>query len=231
MIIFNGVSSDRVRLIVEQYPARPVPQRKHERFQVPGRNGDVVVWEDAWDNVQQDYDIYLSAEDAGLPEVANRAVQWLMVPGYQRLEDEYDRDSFRMALFVGPADLANTLNQFGRATISFDCWPQRFLKSGAEPVRIAQGASLTNPSIYTAEPLIVVEGAGSGVLTVGASVLTLDDCNGVTLDSREQEAWRGVSNLNTTVHGDFPKLPAGETPVSWSGGITGITITPRWFYL
>lgn len=231
MIVFNGISSDRVRLIVEQYPARPVPQRKHERFSVPGHSGDVIVYEDAWENVQQNYDVYLSAEDVGLPEVANRAVQWLMVPGYAPLEDEYDRDSFRMAQFLGPADLANTLNQFGRATISFDCWPQRFLKSGAEPVRIAQGAVLTNPSIYTAEPLIVVEGAGSGVLTVGASVLTLDDCNGVTLDSREQEASRGTANMNASVHGAFPTLPAGDTPVSWSGGITGITITPRWYYL
>lgn len=231
MIVFHGVCSDSVRVIVEQYPPRPIPQRKTERFSVPGRSGDVVVYEDAFENVTQTYDIYLSAEDVGLPAVADRAVQWLMVPGYQRLEDEYDRGTFRMATFQGPVDLANILNQFGRATISFDCWPQRFLKYGAERIRMVNGASLSNPSIYTAEPLILVHGSGSGTLQVGSAELQLDDCDEIMIDCREADAWRGVSNLNTSVHGDFPKLLAGDSVIAWDGGITDVEITPRWYVL
>ncbi|MBR2582370.1 MAG: hypothetical protein IKD61_03135, partial [Oscillospiraceae bacterium] len=62
MIQFNGTRSSALSVFVEKYPPRPIPQRKCERFSVPGRSGDVVAWEDAWENVTQKYSIYLSAE-------------------------------------------------------------------------------------------------------------------------------------------------------------------------
>ena len=231
MILFHGVSSDDVRVIVEEYPDRPVPKRKIERFSIPGRSGDIVTNEDAWENVTQSYSIYVSAEGPGLSIIADKAVQWLMVPGYHILEDEYDYNTFRLASFLGPNNLANTLNMFGRAKIEFDCWPQRFLKSGARPLRMAQNTILVNPSIYTAEPLIVVHGAGTGVLSVGDYQVVISDCDEITLDCRDEDAYRDVSNLNTAVEGEFPKLPAGNSQVSWSGGITAVDITPRWFVL
>lgn len=35
-------------------------------------------------------------------------------------------------------------------------------------------------------------------------------------------------NLEFTLGGEFPTLPAGETRVTWSGGVTAVEITPRW---
>lgn len=231
MIFYNGRSSDDFRLVVEQYPARPIPKRKGERWSVPGRSGDVLEQADAWENVKRSYEVYLSAERPGLPRVAAKAAEWLMAPGYHVLWDEYDLDTFAMATFLGGVDVKNIDNAFGRFTLEFDCWPQRFLRSGAEAVSVPQGGSLVNPSIYPAEPLIVVQGSGSGALAIGGAVLTLDDCRNVTLDCRDEEAYRGVFNLNSAVRGSFPKLGPGETVVNWSGGVTGVSITPRWYVL
>lgn len=231
MIFFNGVSSDDVHVVVEHYPSRPVPQRKQETFSVPGRSGDIIMPEDAWENVIQTYDIYISAERESLPLVARKAVEWLMVPGYQVLEDSYDLDCYRMAAFTGGVDLENTLNIFGRATISFNCKPQRFLKSGAQLLKAAKGTVLVNPSVYTALPLIVVHGTGSGTLTVGQYAVQLSDTDNVTLDCEAEEAYRGGGNLNNTVMGEFPRLTAGKSVINWSGGIRSVDIMPRWFVL
>lgn len=233
MIEFNGVRSTALGVFVEKYPPRPVPKRKHEKFSVPGRSGDVIAYEDAWENVTQEYEIYLSAEKPGLPLVAARAARWLFSSGYRQLADEYDRDTFRLAMFLGPVDLENTLNAFGRARIEFDCKPQRFLKSGYTARSMAKEQILRNPTGYTAKPLITVYGGGSGTLTIGGRTLTITVTNGMTLDCEEEEAYYspGLLNLNTAVTGNYPRLGAGDSAVSWTGGITGISLAPRWFEL
>lgn len=233
MIEFDGVRSTALGCFVEHYPPRPIPKRKHQKFSVPGHSGDVIVWENAWENVLQPYDIYLSAEKPGLPLVAAKVTRWLMADGYRRLEDEYDRDTFRLAAFLGPVDLENTLNEFGRARIEFDCQPQRFLKTGAQPFRASRGQVLQNPTGYTARPLLIVYGSGSGALRIGSDTLTLSTItNGMTLDCAEEEAYfydNTVLNLNTVVSGTYPRLRAGASDIDWAGGVTGIEITPRWF--
>lgn len=236
MIQFHGVNSRTLGVIVEQYPVRPIPQRKHEVFSVPGRSGDVIVEEAAWENVNQSYDIYLSAERRGLPLVSAQVVRWLMQSGYKRLEDDYNPDIYRLAVFLGPQDLQNILNEFGRATITFTCKPQRFLKSGETAVTPESGTALTNPTGYPAKPLITVSGNGSGTLTIGSATLTISDItDGMVLDCEEHEAYAEsggvVSNLNTAVSGEYPILGDGDSAVSWTGGVTGLSIIPRWYEL
>ena len=234
MIEFNGVRSTAVGVFVEKFPPRPIPKRKCETFSVPGRSGDVIVYEDAWENVRQRYDIYLSAEKPGLPLVAARVARWLMQPGYQRLEDEYDRDTFRLAAFSGPTDLENTLNAFGRAAIEFDCQPQRFLKSGWQPSEISSGTVLRNPTGYTARPMIYILGSGAASITMGSRTIAISAiANGMYLDCAEEEAYTiyqgAVYPLNTRISGNYPKLEAGDTAISWTGSISKLILTPRWF--
>lgn len=237
MIKFNGTSSGAYGVYVEKYPVRPIPARKQEIFSVPGRSGDVIVPEDAWENVEQEYDIYLSAEKTGLPVVSAAVVAWLMQPGYRRLEDDYDSTIFRLANFAGPVDLQNILNAFGRATIKFNCMPQRFLKSGETPVAVAATpGSITNPTAFAAQPLITVSGSGSGSVTIDSVTVTISAItNGMVLDCREGEAYAEsggvVTNLNDKVSGAFPVLSAGTCAVSFNGGVTGLSILPRWFEL
>lgn len=233
MIEFNGTRSTALGVLVENYPPWPVPRRKYQTYDVAGRNGSVVVAEDAWENVVQRYNIYLSAEGPGLPLVASAVTRWLSAPGYCRLEDEYDRDRFRLAQFLGPLDLENTLNQFGRATLRFSCLPQRYLKSGALPITPENGLKLVNPTGHTARPLLRLAGSGTGTLTVGAVTISVTVTDGMLLDCEREWAWIEhdgvVTNLNAAVVGDFPTLPRGESVISWTGGVTGVTLTPRWY--
>lgn len=231
MIFWNGRSSDEFSLIVEKYPVRPVPERKIERVSIPGRSGDIVFPQDAFSNVNQSYDVYISAERRGLPMVVRPILSWLCAPGYHRLEDSYDPECYRLAMFLGGVEFANTLNMFGRASISFDCQPQRWLKSGEQPRRLAAPGALYNPTGMTARPIITVHGSGAGMLTIGGTTMTLSDCNDIVLDCGTQDAYRGTENLNNAVSGDFPTLGAGQTDISWTGGITAIDITPRWWSL
>lgn len=60
MITWDGISSDSLNCIVERYPTYTVPQRKQSAISVPGRNGDLLLQQQAYSNYIQGYDIYLS---------------------------------------------------------------------------------------------------------------------------------------------------------------------------
>lgn len=236
MINWNGITSDSLNCIVERYPAYTVPQRKQSAISVPGRNGDLLLQQTAYSNYIQAYDVYLSGPRNGskLPDVARAVAAWLNVGGYRKLIDDYTPDTFRMAFFQGPLELENTFNLYGRATIEFNCKPQRFLNSGETAQTItASGGTITNPTAYNAKPLITVYGSGAATLQVGEYVCTLSSINtSITLDSDTENAYNGTTNLNSTATiPEFPELIPGNNAVTWTGGITSVQITPRWWTL
>lgn len=232
MIWWHGVSSDDVQVIVERFPNINVPARKQEKVSVPGRNGDVLIQEDAFENVVQRYEIHISAEQAKLPRIARMVKEWLCVKGYQRLEDSYFLDSFRLANFAGSLEIENILNRFGRAAIEFDCKPQRFLHIGEDVTTYTGAGIIINPTPFASAPLIKVNGSGSGTVTIGDTTVSLTDISEyVMLDCDIQDAYKGIVNKNSTMTGSFPKIEGGEQVVSFTGGITSLEITPRWWTL
>lgn len=142
-IIFNGVSSLSLGIHVETFPNYVAPQKTYETFTVPGRHGTLCLPTGTFENVERTYEISFGKHVRGKPityftEMATKVAQWLMSgEGYVRLEDGYEPDYYRMAVYSGGLDIENILNQGGRATITFDCMPQRFLKEGEQPVRVA----------------------------------------------------------------------------------------------
>ncbi len=235
MIFWAGKSSDDVHVIVEHYPAVKLAGRKLETQSVPGRSGDLLFPQDAFENYTQPYDIYVSAESIRLPRAMREVAQWLCAPvGYQKLEDSYDMDTYRMAYYSGTLDVASILHKFGRATIEFNCKPQRYLRSGDTAIQAEQGQTLLNPTAFTALPLITVTGTGAGTLTVGDTTVTINSMpkGAIVFDSDTMNAYYGAANLNSTISApEFPTLGAGESTVRWTGSITGVEIIPRWWTL
>ena len=131
---FNGISSSSLGLLVEKVPNMNRPERKYDRYSVPGRNGDIFVMQDAWENVEQTYEVWF--ENGVSDNVVDRGysiTEWLFgASDYATLTDDFDPDHYRKAVFLGPYDIENILMKYGRAEITFDCDPRRFLMSGLE---------------------------------------------------------------------------------------------------
>lgn len=231
---FNGARSIDKGLTIEQCPSFVAGQRSVEKITVPGRSGELVIDTGAYGNYTQPYEIWFKDKRLGTTRAARDIAQWLLSgTGYLRLEDTYDPEVFRLAMFTGPLDVENWMLMAGRATLEFDCQPQRWLKDGQNPISVESGQRLLN-AWQPALPLIQVTGTGEGSLTVGGSTFTISDMpGGITLDSETQDAFFGTQNLNNNVqvNGGYPVLQAGETAVSFSGGITAVKITPRWWSL
>ena len=231
MITWAGKNSKELNLTIERYPAPSRPTKKYSVISVPGRNGDLHIDTGAYSNYIQPYEIGIKGPKKELAEAVKNVAEWLYGPaGYQRLEDNYDPDTFRLAYYAGPLDVENMLNTFGRATVEFNCKPQRFLKSGESAVNVLSGDAIYNPTAFTALPIINIYGSGAGRLQIGeyvVEIFSLDE--GLTLDSDLQNAYYGLTNLNSAISApEFPKLKAGSNDVSFTGTWT-VEIIPRWW--
>ena len=174
-ITWNGVSSDTIGVIVERIPNRYVPTRRFSPQQVAGRNGNILLVDKSFPNVEQEYEVYLSAEAQGLPSVARACAEWLMGPdGYCRLEDSYDTTVYREAFLLGGFDIENILNKFGRCTITFSCKPQKYLLTGDTPIEIPAGTTTT----YTGDVVQFDVITGASITSLSATISPIQDLHG-----------------------------------------------------
>lgn len=229
MIKFDGVSSDTLGVYVERYPPYIMPAQKYEKISVPGRNGDLLFTQNAYENIEREYQIYISAKENKMDEAIRDVSEWLYKPGYRRLEDSYDPDVYRMAFFTGGLEVENYFNEFGKAEIKFDCMPQRWLKSGETVIEMTETGYIQNPTAFPAKPLIKVYGNGSCGLVIGGKGITLYEVSEyVMIDSESMNAYKGNLNRNKKMNGSFPILE-GRTNIQWTSAVTKIEITPRWY--
>lgn len=174
-ITWNGVSSDTIGVVVERIPNRYVPTRRFSPQQVAGRNGNILLVDKSFPNVEQEYEVYLSAEAQGLPSVARACAEWLMGPdGYCRLQDSYDTTVYREAFLMGGYDLENILNKFGRCTITFSCKPQKYLLTGDTPISIPAGATTT----YTGSSVQFDGITGASITSLSTTITPTQDLHG-----------------------------------------------------
>lgn len=234
IIVYNGISCKDYGIQVESPPGYDYPEKDIETIQVPGRNGGIIIDRGAYKNVNRPYKISFGEIDGNFTELASGVSKWLhSAPNYSRLEDTYEPDYYRMATYSEGGSIENILQQAGRTTISFNCKPERFLKSGEHVITIGSSPqTIDNPTKYISLPIINVKGSGDGILNVGEYKVTITNIiNSITINSEIEDAYNGLINLNMYIvlNNTFPKLVPGDNLISFSGGITSVEIIPRWW--
>ena len=236
---FAGVSSADYDVVIANVPNMNRPARKQTVIEIPGRSGDLVFPEDAWQNTQQEYEIFKGAGAIAATKDAREFITLLHgVKGYQRLTDSFDPEIYRLAYLDGEIQMENTRNKIWRAGVSFSCRPERYLLTGEAVSTIASsGSTITNPTAYNSKPLIKITGSGAVTLTVGSYIVSISNISSyINLDCDTQDAYQTLAenrnNLVTVEQGDsFPRLVPGSNVISWTGSVTKIEITPRWWEL
>ena len=118
----------------------------------------------------------------------------------------------------------------GEFDLTFNCKPQRFLKSGEDAITFTSGGSVLNETMQTAKPLLRVY--GTGTFSIGGATMTISSANVYTdIDCDLMNAFKGTTNCNGNISGTFAALAPGDNAITLGSGITKIEITPRWWVL
>lgn len=146
-VVFDGVDLVDFGVTLSGVGTFNAPERDVEYVSVPGRNGDIILDNGRYNNISVTYPVNIETH---LPGKVRALSEFLMShKGYFRLEDSYHPDEFRMAQFAGPIDINSTgrHNRYGTTTLTFNCMPQRFLKSGELPVAFTD-SSKSQQTLY-----------------------------------------------------------------------------------
>ena len=229
---YNGTVSSTYGIFVEHRPVVTFPKRVIESINVPGRSGNLLFDTGAYDNVTVTYQVaYI--DSGNVRADARNIATWLYQHDYYELSDSYDSGYFRKAVYVSPLNVTDILNVGGRANITFDCKPQRYLTSGKTALSPAKNSSISN-SYQPALPVITINGSGNGTLTIGGTVVTITGQSAaIVLDSERQTAESGGNNANSLISlsNGFPILQNGSNTVTWTGGVSSISVVPNWWTL
>ena len=211
------------------------PERDYEMASIPGKNGQLAIDHGRYENIEVTYPCFIWANTQQEFREKMRTIRAKLTSklGYKRLEDTYHPDEYRMAIYKAGIEVDPVYyNRAGEFELTFDCKPQRFLKSGENQVTVANNGTITNPTLFESLPIIETQGAGT--LTINNSTITITNTGKTILDSEMMEAYMeengAIIPKNDSVSGEFPKLQSGANTVSRTG-ITSVKITPRWWTL
>ena len=225
------------------------PERDVKTVAIPGRNGDLTLDNGRFKNIKIKYPAFI-VEDFFMNTEALRNFL-ATFRGYARLEDSYHPYEYRMARISGaftvkPEDKLRA----GKFDLTFDCMPQRWLKSGEQVLtgfyaRESTGSvvHIQNPGYMVAKPLIKVTltDASTAQITINDVEIDVSNMEGAMyIDCEIQEAYSVLdqSSMNeylTLADGVFPSLKPGDNIVglycpAYEGRID-VEITPRWWIL
>lgn len=216
------------------------PARSYDMVTIPGRNGNLAIDRGKYENIEVKYPAFIWADTQAdfRTKISNIRGVLTSKTGYRRLEDTYNPDEYRMAIYKAGLEVEPVYyNRAGEFELVFDCKPQRYLTAGDIEITVASGDEITNPTQFEALPLIEVVGAGT--LTVGNTSVTITgtatqdifiDCEIMDAYTIEGGAIVSANDKISLNEAAFPTLGPGDTGITFTG-LTSVKITPRWWRL
>lgn len=193
------------------------PDRDIEMVEIPGRNGSFALDKGRFANIEVTYPAGIGEMNASSFKRKIEGLRNALASqrGYQRLEDDYNGEEYRMAIYKGGLEVSPASLKAGQFDIVFDCKPQRFLKSGDIESNITSGDTITNPTLFESHPLLKIEGYGNININDESIIVNSVPLGDVTLINSFQE----TSGARWVKYFDTDQFNAGDTITVGAGAV------------
>ena len=206
---FDGEDSKDYGVYISGEAVFNAPERAVDMIEIPGRNGAYALDLGRFENIEVRYPAGIAANNETDFATGISALRNFLASrrGYCRLEDEYNPDEYRLAVYKSGLEVTPAQLKAGEFEIVFDCMPQRFLKSGETAQAVTSGGTVTNPTLYPASPQLQVWGYGSFTIngmgleiasTPIGRVKLADSTTAATLSFDD-----GILNTNDPIYSSF----------------------------
>lgn len=213
-LTFDGENSGDYGIYITGAGTFNAPQRDVEMVTIPGRNGSFALDHGRFENIEVTYPagLYGSDETDFADKIAEARAWLCSKSGYVRLQDEYNPNEYRLAVYKSGLEVSPALLKAGEFNLVFECMPQRFLTSGETAQTIASsGDTLTNPTKFNARPMLEVNGYGKIGIN-GDEVEVISQALGWTdLLSTWYDYGNAGTSVSWTVIPDYDKVNTGDT--------------------
>ena len=190
-LTFGGVNSLDYGIFITGEAVYNAPERSVTSIEIEGRNGDLLIDNGRFLNIEIKYPAGCFAETQEdfkqkIESFRNAIISQI---SYQRLTDDYNPDEYRLAVYKSGLDVSvAVLHQGGEFTLTFDCKPQRFLTSGETERSIPEWSDMHTDS----GSLVTVDNSigDYAVKSLSTAIVPQQDLNGY------DNPWAGGAGKN-----------------------------------
>ena len=232
--IWRGKNSKEMGIVVNEYPPIIRPKERTTTITLPGREGTLTYKEgvDIFEPMVKPVTCTLLK-----PKKMEAVFDWLRGDGMVVFGNE---EAYQYEASITEAISMEKMFRYDARRgfmVPFVRHPGK--KPVEEPAKIpitVSGERVHNPGNMVAKPTIEItwnEGEESTLNIGGSMIAFTGDGTGAVVDCQMRECFSPNRErlLNHVMSGRFPLFYPGEWPVSWTGGITKVVITPNWRYL
>ena len=160
---FDGENSRNYGVYITGQGVFNAPERNVEMVEIPGRNGAYALDKGTFNNIEVTYPAGIFADtETDFAEAVSDLRNFLCSRvGYVRLEDDYNPNEYRLAIYKSGLDVEHDFLIAGEFELVFECKPQRYLKSGETAISVTSGDTITNPTLFDAKSELQVNGYGN----------------------------------------------------------------------
>ena len=200
-LVFGGVDSSDYGIYITGEGVYNAPERAVEFVDVPGRNGAIAIDQGRFNNITVTYPAgtFGMSQEEFREAVSDFRNAVMSLRGYQRLEDTYHPDEYRMAIYTAGLEVSPAhYGTAGEFSIEFECKPQRWLKSGDSFTAVTSGGNISNPTLFESRPILKTQGYGM-INFNGFSIGLINEPMGIIelpqISIRRENTGAGISDL------------------------------------
>lgn len=172
---FDNINSLTEGVYISGSSAFNAPERDVEMIVIPGRNGEFIRDNGRFNNIEVTYPCGVVGDSTDFKtKMQNIRNKLASKRGYCRLVDTYNPNEYRMGVFKDAIEVEPVAqNTAGQFEVVFNCKPQRFLTSGETKTTVTSGSTVTNPTRFDAQPMIMTK--GYGVLNINEFEISIEN--------------------------------------------------------
>lgn len=245
---YNGHSSSEYGLYITSKQSYNKPERNVTFVSIPGRNGDLIVDNGGYQNLDITLGLRLFAPQTTDDKIANfnaaynQIAEWLKpTADYYDYTDTYVPGYYRKAAIKSALQVTQKHYDIADFNLKLSCKPFKYRNDGAQAITIPRGGSstyFTNPENETAAPIIRVftdveynaSTTTNHYFNINGQAYCITNINGyVDIDCETMNAYKGADNMNSNLYfSEFPTLPPGENRAKTGTNTSKLEIIPRW---
>lgn len=229
---FNNKYSYDYGIYIKKKNTYNAPSRDIVFQSIPGRDGDIIIDNGRYNNLDLSYDIAIISND-WLNNI-NSIKNWLIPEtSYYKIFDSYDPNYYRLGAYSSNTNIEQQLKQLGATSLKFNCKPFRYSFLGEKTITLTEPQHIYNNEKYYSLPYIKIYGNGTIHFYINGTAFYFYDVSGyIEIDSEIMNCHKGITNLNNKMQSkEFPKLQSGDNYISWGssdGEVNQVEIKPNW---
>lgn len=231
-ITWGGVKSSTLNLLVEKEITYKTSARDITEYEVFGVDGNVIVDNERDKNIDMTIPFTMYNEKGvSMSKMSSDIGNWIRsVSGWGYLERSDDEGFYYECYHMDEIDYAKQLQFLGKTDITFKSKPYKYYKDGSVEHNVQKDVGINNLGNKESEPRFIIKGNGDGNLIVNGkkhllhgidSEIIIDSLGKITIEKGKEASLKAKFK-------EYPTLKLKENKISWDGGITSVSLIPRW---